>query len=453
MMAESSFNVGEYSRAMIRKYDMIIRGGTCVSDKKSGEADVGIISGKIASVGDLSQAEADKALSARGLHILPGVIDTQVHFREPGLVHKEDLATGSLAAIMGGVTAVFEMPNTNPPTINEKRLKDKLDAARGRMWCDHAFYLGASEENAHELGKLEKLPGCCGVKVFMGASTGTLLVPDDETLLKVLKSGKRRVAVHSEDQNRLEARLNKRRAGDPSSHPDWRDVESAVRSTERLLALAQKAKRPVHVLHVTTADEILILAKHKKFASVEVTPQHLSLSAPDCYERLGTYAQMNPPIRDESHTEGLWRGILDGTVDVIGSDHAPHTIEEKERSYPESPAGMPGVQTLLPLMLDHVAGGRLDLHRMVALTSTNAHRIFGLKTKGAFEKGKDADFTIVDLKARWRIDKSWLKSKCKWSPFDGMEITGRPIYTVLRGRPVMRNGEIKGEARGRPLKF
>jgi len=438
---------------MTRKYEMIIRGGTCVTDKKTGEADIGIIGGKIASVGDLSQADADKTLSARGLHILPGVIDTQVHFREPGLVHKEDLASGSLAAVMGGVTAVFEMPNTNPPTVNEKRLKDKLAAAKGRMWCDHAFYIGASEENAVELARLEKLPGCCGVKVFMGASTGTLLVPDDETLLKVLKSGKRRVAIHSEDQDRLQARLGKRVADDPASHPVWRDVESAVRSTERLLKLAQVAKRPVHVLHVTTADEILILAKHKKFATVEVTPQHLSLFAPDCYQRLGTYAQMNPPIRDESHLEGLWRGIADGTVDVIGSDHAPHSIEEKERSYPESPSGMPGVQTLLPLMLNHLAEGRLDLQRLVALTSTNAHRIFGLKTKGAIEKGKDADFTIVDLKAQWRIDKSWLKSKCKWSPFDGMEITGRPVYTVLRGRPVMRNGEIKGEAKGRPLRF
>ncbi len=438
---------------MSRTYDLIIRGGTCVTDEKIGEADIAVNAGKIAAIGDLSQAHADKIISARGLHVLPGVIDTQVHFREPGLNHKEDLATGSLAAVMGGVTAVFEMPNTNPPTVDGKRLKDKLAAARGRMWCDHAFYLGASAENADELGTLEKLPGCCGVKVFMGASTGTLLVPDDETLLKVLESGSRRVAIHSEDQDRLQARLGKRIDGDPLSHPVWRDVETAIKSTKRLIKLAKKANRPVHVLHVTTAEEIEFLGKNKNIATVEVTPQHLSLFAPDCYQRLGTYAQMNPPIRELEHQEALWRGILEGVVDVIGSDHAPHTIEEKERDYPDSPSGMPGVQTLLPLMLNHFSEGRLDLHKLVALTSTNAHRIFGLKTKGALEKGKDADFTMVDLKAEWRIDKSWLKSKCKWSPFDGMKITGQPKATILRGYPVMRDGEIRGEAKGRPLKF
>ncbi len=438
---------------MSRTYDLIIRGGTCVTDEKMGEADIAVNAGKIAAIGDLSQAHADKVISARGLHVLPGVIDTQVHFREPGLIYKEDLATGSLAAVMGGVTAVFEMPNTNPPTVDGKRLKDKLAAARGRMWCDHAFYLGASAENADELGTLEKLPGCCGVKVFMGASTGTLLVPDDETLLKVLKSGSRRVAIHSEDQDRLQARLGKRIDGDPLSHPRWRDVETAIKSTKRLIKLAKKANRPVHVLHVTTAEEIEFLGNNKSIATVEVTPQHLSLFAPDCYQRLGTYAQMNPPIREAGHQDALWRGILEGVVDVIGSDHAPHTIEEKERDYPDSPSGMPGVQTLLPLMLNHFSEGRLDIHKLVALTSTTAHRIFGLKTKGALEKGKDADFTMVDLKAEWRIDKSWLKSKCKWSPFDGMKITGQPKATILRGYPVMRDGEIRGEAKGRPLKF
>ena len=438
---------------MSRTYDLIIRGGTCVTHKKTGDADIAINAGKIAAIGDLSQAHAGKVISARGLHVLPGVIDTQVHFREPGLEHKEDLATGSLAAVMGGVTAVFEMPNTNPPTVGAKGLTDKLARARGRMWCDHAFYLGASADNAADLAELENLPGCCGVKVFMGASTGTLLVPDDDTLLKVLKSGKRRVAIHSEDQDRLQARLSKRIEGDPSSHPIWRDAESAIHSTERLLKLARQAGRPVHVLHVTTAREMEILAQNKDIATVEVTPQHLSLFAPDCYQRFGAYAQMNPPIRDKKQMEGLWAALVKGVVDVIGSDHAPHTVEEKERKYPESPSGMPGVQTLLPLMLNHLAEGRLDLQKLVALTSTNAQRIFGLKTKGALETGKDADLTMVDLKAVWRIDKSWLKSKCKWSLFDGMKITGQSKATLIRGYPVMRDGEIRGEPKGRPLKF
>lgn len=438
---------------MSKTYDLIIRGGTIVTPTKKEEADIGVKTGKIAAIGDLAGDHGDKVISARGLHVLPGVIDTQVHFREPGMIHKEDLASGSLAAVMGGVTAVFEMPNTNPPTVNAKRLKDKLDTAKGRMWCDHAFYMGASPENVDELKKLEQLPGVCGVKMFIGASTGSLLIPDDDTILKAMKSGKRRMAIHSEDQERLEARKNLRVEGDPSSHPVWRDEDSAIIATKRILALAKKARRAIHVLHVTTRQEIGLLAKARDIATVEVTPQHLTLSAPECYERLGTYAQMNPPIRGKEHLEGLWKGIWEGVVDVIGSDHAPHTLEEKDRDYPASPSGMPGVQTLLPLMLNHMAEGRLDIHKLVSLTSANAHKIFGLKTKGVFEKDKDADFTLVDLNAKWRIDKSWLKSKCKWSPFDGMEITGKPVGTIIRGRVVMRDGEIKGDARGASLKF
>lgn len=438
---------------MSRTYDLIIRGGTIVTPDKKEEADIAVNAGKVAAVGDLAGDHGDKVISARGLHVLPGVVDTQVHFREPGLVHKEDLATGSLAAVMGGVTAVFEMPNTNPPTVNAKRLKDKLALAKGRMWCDHAFYVGASPENVEELAELEKLPGVCGVKMFIGASTGSLLVPDDETIFAVMKSGSRRMAIHSEDQDRLEKRKHLRVKGDPSSHPVWRDEETAIIATKRILKLARKAKRPIHVLHVTTRQEMELLAKAKDIATVEVTPLHLTLAAPDCYERLGTYAQMNPPIRGVEHQNGLWKGIWEGVVDVIGTDHSPHTLEEKAREYPESPSGMPGVQTLLPLMLNHMANGKLDIHKLVALTSANAHKIFGMKTKGVFEKGKDADFTLVDLNARWRIDKSWLKSKCKWSPFDGMEITGKPIATIIRGRQVMRDGEIKGDARGAPIKF
>lgn len=438
---------------MSRTYDLIIRGGTIVTPDKKEEADIAVNAGKVVAVGDLAGDHGDKIISARGLHILPGVVDTQVHFREPGLVHKEDLASGSLAAVMGGVTAVFEMPNTNPPTVNAKRLNDKLKLAKGRMWCDHAFYVGASPENVEELAELEKLPGVCGVKMFIGSSTGSLLVPDDETIFKVMKSGTRRMAIHSEDQDRLEKRKHLRVKGDPSSHPVWRDEETAIKATKRILRLARKAQRPIHVLHVTTRQEIELLAKNKDIATVEVTPLHLTLAAPECYERLGTYAQMNPPIRGHEHRDGLWKGIWEGVVDVIGTDHSPHTLEEKAREYPESPSGMPGVQTLLPLMLHHMANGKLDIHKLVALTSANAHKIFGMKTKGVFEKGKDADFTLIDLNARWRIDKSWLKSKCKWSPFDGMEITGRPVATIIRGRQVMRDGEIKGDARGIPLKF
>ena len=248
---------------------------------------------------------------------------------------------------------MFEMPNTNPSTTSAALLADKLTRARERAWCDYAFFVGATEENARYLGELERLPGCAGVKIFMGSSTGSLLVADDEGLRLVLENGRRRVAVHAEDEARLRERLSLVPEGaDVALHPVWRDVETATRATERLMRLARETARRVHVLHVTTAEEMDILKAHKDIATVEVTPQHLTLQAPECYERLGTLAQMNPPIREARHRQGLWEGVRQGIVDVIGSDHAPHTREEKARPYPKSPSGMPGVQTLVPVHAD-----------------------------------------------------------------------------------------------------
>lgn len=438
---------------MSDRFDLVLRGATLVGEAGEGIADIGVRDGVTAAIGDLGQASAGETIDARGLHLLPGVIDSQVHFREPGNEHKEDLASGSLAAVLGGVTAVFEMPNTKPATTTAEALADKLARAEGRMHCDFAFYVGASAENADQLGELERLPGCAGVKIFMGSSTGSLLVPDDATLARVLASGRRRVAVHAEDETRLEARKGVRRAKDPSSHPDWRDVETALIATSRLLGLARAARRPVHVLHVTTAEEMALLAKNKDIASVETTPQHLTLAAPDCYERLGTLAQMNPPIREARHREALWAAVRDGVVDVIGSDHAPHTLGEKAADYPASPSGMPGVQTLLPLLLDHVAAGRLTLGRLIELTSLGAARIFRLVGKGRLAVGHDADYTLVDLGRRWRVEQDWLASKCGWSPFAGMEITGKPVGTIIRGRRVMWEDEVAGPAGGQPLRF
>ncbi|GAB4573015.1 MAG: dihydroorotase [Rhodothalassiaceae bacterium] len=438
---------------MRESYDLIIAGATIVSHAGEGSADIGVREGKTAAIGDLGLAAAAERIDARGLHLLPGVIDSQVHFREPGLEHKEDLASGSEAAVLGGVTAVFEMPNTSPPTATRAALEDKIARATDRMRCDFAFYVGATGENSGELARLEILPGCAGVKVFMGASTGSLLVSDDDALREVLLHGRRRVAIHAEDEPRMIARKGLRRAGDPQSHAEWRDVESALIATRRIVALARETGRRIHVLHVTTAEEMAFLAGHKDIASVEATPQHLTLAAPDCYERLGTFAQMNPPIREARHRDALWRAVAEGVVDVIGSDHAPHTREEKARPYPDSPSGMPGVQTLLPLLLDHVAAGRLSLARLVDLTSHGVARLFGLSTKGRLAVGYDADYTLVDLKSRWRIEEDWLASRCGWSPFAGMELTGRPVMTVLRGRTVMREGTLVGTACGRPILF
>lgn len=437
---------------MSATYDLIVHGGEVVNHDGRGMADVGVRDGKIVALGDLSQASAGERFDATGLTVLPGVIDTQVHFREPGLEWKEDLESGSRGAVLGGVVAVFEMPNTEPTTTDADALADKLVRAR-RMHCDHAFYVGGTHENATFLGELERLPGCCGVKVFMGASTGTLLVQDDEGVEQVLRHVNRRAAFHSEDEYRLADRRALARTGDWTSHPEVRDAQAAIQSTERLLRIATKLGKRIHVLHVTTAEEVEILARHKDVASVEMTPQHLTLEGPEAYERLKGFAQMNPPIRDAYHRAGLWRGLAQGVTDVIGSDHAPHTRDEKARPYPASPSGMPGVQTLVPVMLTHVAEGRLSIERFVDLTSHGANRIFGMADKGRLAKGFDADLTIVDLKARRTITHEAQANRAGWTPFDGFEAKGWPVATIIRGRVVMRDDEVVAEGTGQPVRF
>ena len=443
---------------MAKPFDLILRGGVVVNHDGEGARDIGVRDGKIAEIGVASTADAAEVIDCHGLHILPGVIDSQVHFREPGPTHKEDLETGSRAAVLGGVTAVFEMPNTHPLTVTKEAIEDKLARARGEgehggMFCDHAFYVGATHGNPHDLAELEMEPGVAGVKIFMGASTGDLLVEDDEGVREVLAHGRRRVAIHSEDEYLLRDGKAKVREGDWTSHPEVRSVEAAVRCTERLLRLARETKRRIHVLHISTADEIPILAAHKDIATAEATPQHLTLAAPECYENLKGLAQMNPPIREARHRDGIWRGVEQGVIDVIGSDHAPHTLEEKAKPYPASPSGMPGVQTLVPVMLDHVANGRLSLARFVDLACHGPNRIFGIAGKGRIAAGYDADFTIVDLKAKRVITDAWSASKSGWTPFDGMAVRGWPIGAIIRGRRVMWSDEIIGEAVGAPVRF
>lgn len=433
------------------KVDLKLTGGRVHLPGGPAEVEVGISGGRIVAIGHVG--DAGETVDCTGLDILPGVIDSQVHFREPGLEAKEDLESGSRSAVLGGVTAVFEMPNTRPNTDSAEAIADKLARAKDRMWCDHAFYVGATAANAPLLKELERLPGTAGVKIFMGASTGDLLVAEDAELARVLASGKRRVAIHAEDEARMNARLDERVAGDPASHPVWRDDESALLATQRILRLARAAKRRIHVLHVTTPAELELLGRHKDIATCEVTPQHLTLAGEDAYPRLGTFAQMNPPIRSGAHRDGLWRWLNQGVPDVIGSDHAPHTREEKAKEYPASPSGMPGVQTLLPLMLNHVAEGRLTLQRLIDMTSAGPQRIFGIVGKGRIAVGYDADFTIVDLKARWTVEESWLASRCGWSPFTGMELTGKPLGTIIRGNRVMWEGQLANAAIGAPVRF
>ncbi len=438
---------------MVKKFDLLLKNGTVVNHDGEAKRDVGVRDGRIAEIGDLGAASAGETIDCAGLHVLPGVIDTQVHFREPGPAHKEDLESGSRAAVLGGVTAVFEMPNTNPLTTTAAAVDDKLRRAHHRMFCDHAFYVGATHHNPKDLIELERLKGVCGVKIFMGASTGDLLVEDDAGVLEVLRHGSRRVAVHSEDEFMLRDNRKFARDGDWTSHTDVRTAEAAISSTNRLLRLAREARRRIHVLHVSTAEEGPILAAAKDIASAEVTPQHLTLAAPDCYREMKGRAQMNPPIRDRRHQAGLWTALEQGVFDVIGSDHAPHTREEKEKPYPGSPSGMPGVQTLVPVMLNHVAEGRLSLQRFVDLVCHGPNRIFAIAGKGRIAKGYDADFTIVDLARREKITDAWSASRVGWTPFDGMEVKGWPVMTIIRGRTVMRDNEILGAAAGEPIRF
>ena len=437
---------------MNETFDLILCGGTVVNHDGVGERDVGVRKGVIAALGNLSAAVAAETVDARGLTVLPGVIDTQVHFREPGSEHKEDLESGSLAAVMGGVTAVFEMPNTNPLTVTAEALADKLRRAHGRMHCDHAFWVGGTAENFGDLPELERLPGAAGVKVFMGASTGDLLVPDDEGVRRILGRTRRRAAFHAEDEFRLRERLGERRDGEPSSHPVWRDAEAALTATRRLVAIARQTGAAIHVLHVSTAEEMSFLAGHKDIASVEVTPHHLTFSADD-YVRLGARLQMNPPVRDARHRDAIWAGVADGTADILGSDHAPHTLAEKAKPYPQSPSGMPGVQTLVPVMLDHVASGRMSLLRLMDMTSAGPARLFGIAGKGRIAVGYDADFTVVDLKRRMTISDEWSASRSGWTPYAGMAVTGWPVGAVLRGRRVMWEGELCAGGEGKPVRF
>lgn len=438
---------------MADTFDLLLKGGTVVTPGGAITADIGVRNGAIRALGSLAPEQAGEVVDCTGLHILPGVIDTQVHFREPGLDHKEDLETGSRAAVMGGVTGVFEMPNTNPQTTTAAALEDKIRRGRDRMHCDFAFYVGGTHENVADLPELERLPGAAGIKVFIGSSTGSLLVADDPGVKAILQVIRRRAAFHCEDEPRLNERKGLRVQGDASSHPVWRDEVAALTATRRLVTLARETGARVHVLHVTTAEEIAYLAENRDVASVEVTPHHLTMTAPDCYQRLGSLAQMNPPVREARHRDGLWAGIASGVVDVLGSDHAPHTLDEKAKTYPDTPSGMTGVQTLVPLMLDHVAAGRLTLERFVDLTSAGPARLFNIACKGRIVEGYDADFTVVDLKRRATITNGWIASRSQWTPYDGVEVTGWPVGTFVRGRKVMWEGELTDPSGGAPIRF
>ena len=432
--------------------DLIIKNGNCYINENFQVTDIGIKEKKIVKIGKIEESSKE-TIDAKGLIVLPGCIDTQVHFREPGSTDAEDLNSGSKAAILGGITSVFEMPNTNPPTSNLIEFQKKIDLAKNRMFTNHAFYFGATPDNSNELSNLKNLVGCCGVKLFAGSSTGDLLVDKEKDIEKIFEHTSKVVAVHSEDEEILNTNKKLIKDGDIHSHPVWRSEECAISSTRRIVRIAERYKKKAHILHITTKQEIDFLSQHKGNITFEITPQHLTIFAPDCYDKLGTYVQMNPPIRDKSHYDRLWYGVRNNFNDTIGSDHAPHLKENKEKIYPSSPSGMPGVQTLLPIMLNHVNDGKLTIKQLIRLICENPIKIFNIKDKGFIRESFDADLTIIDMNKISTIDNNNIASKCEWTPFHGKKVKGFPVYTIVNGITKMKNGSILGEPEGEPLHF
>jgi dihydroorotase len=439
---------------MAAHFDLLIRNGTCMLPWGPEDADVGVRNGKIAALGAAADATADKVLDATGLHVLPGLIDPHVHLRDPGDKAVETIPTGTKGAVLGGLTAVFDMPNTSPSITDAERLAWKQDYVESVAWCDMGLYVGGTKTNIPSLPALETGRGVCGVKIFAGSSTGDLMIEDDENLEKAMRSGRRRIAFHSEDEYRLQARKPMFKSGDPyANHMVWRDEECAFLGTRRLMALARKTGRPAHILHVSTAQELDYLKDFRDIATCEVLVNHLTQVAPDCYERLEGFGVMNPPIRGSEHREAAWRAIADGTVDTVGSDHAPHPRDKKLLPWPDCPAGLTGVQTLVPIMLDHVNAGRLSLARMVDLMCAGPARVYGVVGKGRLAAGYDGDFSLVDMKRQRRIEESWIAAPCGWTPFAGMQVTGWPVATIIRGQIVMRDDEVLGAPSGKLVNF
>jgi dihydroorotase len=441
---------------MKENFDLLICGGSVyLPNQKIEKVDIGIKNSKIQELGNLSHKSYKLKLDVNNLLVLPGAIDSQVHFREPGLTYKEDIYSGTKGAVLGGITSIFEMPNTKPSTTNQSALEDKLEIAKSSAFCNYSFFVGAAKDNIQDLTNLERISGCCGVKIFMGSSTGDLLVEDDESLKQILKSVNRRVAVHSEDEYRLRERkeILDQKGVTVHDHPRWRDVETAVNSTKRLLKIATELEKNVHVLHISTKEEIELLKSYKHIATCEATPQHLFFCSPDCYDRLGSFVQMNPPIRDEGHREGIWKGIKEKIIDVVGSDHAPHTIDEKKKDYPDTPSGMTGVQTILPIMLNFVNQGKISIHDLVRLLCVNPAKIYKILNKGEIKIGNDADFSVVDINREFLITNDWIVSKSGWTPYDNVKIKGFPVMTIVNGRVVMRDDEIILNSSGKPVEF
>jgi dihydroorotase len=437
---------------------VIVRGGHIIRQGAMQRADLKLVGGRIAEIAPSLPAEGDEIIDATGLVVLPGIIDPQVHFRDPGLTWKEDLQTGSQAAAAGGVTSFLEMPNTKPAIVTAALMAEKKKTASEKCVVNWNFFIGATPNN---LDELLATPNVCGIKIFMGSSTGDLLVHRDEDLERIFAKGGRLIAVHAEDEATIVANKAAYEAGQLGEtktvhgHNRIRTPEAALKATQKAVSLSQKYRRRLHILHVTSAEEAAFLetAKIGHPITAEVCPQHFVFSTPEIYDRLGTYGQMNPPIREKRHAEALWQALKNGTFDCLATDHAPHTREEKDKGYPASPSGMPGVETLLPAMLDRVNQGLCSLVDIARWMSAGPAAAYGLKGKGHLEVGYDADLTMVDMAKSKTVENGKLFTKVNWSPFAGITLKGWPVRTVVMGETVFVDGAIVPGAKGYELEI
>ena len=434
------------------KSSLTIRNADVVLPGKIQKTNVSVINGVIIAIGS-KISEVGEVIDAEGLFLIPGIIDPQVHFREPGADHKEDLHSGSCAAAAGGVTSFLDMPNNNPPVTTIKRMAEKKQLAAEKSVVNYGFFIGATPDNLEELNAVENV---CGIKIFMGASTGDLLVDDPDILESIFANGKKLIAVHAEDESILqENRRLMKGINDVRVHSRIRDESAALSATKLAVRLSLKYLRRLHILHLTTEEEcdFLRTLPREHHISTEVCPQHLVLTSPECYEHLGTKAQMNPPIRSKRHTVALWQALKDGIIDCIATDHAPHTLAEKKQPYGRSPSGMPGVETSLALMLDRVNRDLCTLPEVVYWMSESPARLYKMHGKGRIEVGQDADLALIDMSFKKKVTNGKLHTRVNWSPFDGVELQGWPVRTIVNGQTVFLNGEVNKSVRGKEICF
>lgn len=428
----------------------LITGATCVLPTGLSRVNVLVEDAMIVDLDPPATAAVDETVTADGLHLLPGVIDDQVHFREPGLTHKEDLRTATRACAKGGVTSFLEMPNTNPTTTDTERLQEKLQLASTRCLVNYGFYIGATPTNVAELARARRTPG---IKIFIGSSTGDLLVDDQAALEQIFAETTLPICAHCEDEATV--RANRAALGGGTKYADHsriRDEQAAVISVRRALDLAFRHQHRFHVLHVSTGAETELLRDHRGLITGEACPHHLLFNIDD-YERLGSLIQMNPSIKTAADNESLWKALAEGTLQVIATDHAPHTLEEKQQPYPKSPSGLPAVENSLALMLNQARQGRCTLTQIVHWMCDAPARVWDMVGKGRLAPGYDADLVLVDLELSRTIRDAEQETKCRWSPWHGETLTGWPVRTWVRGRTVYLNGQIDESVRGAEIVF